>query len=710
MSNHVVEKQTIVQTFEHAWIELAKIMAENGDQDHASRLHELREKLAAGKLTVAFCGHFSAGKSTLVNRLCGTNLLPSSPIPTSANIVSITNGQPKAILTRLKDAAAETLEVPLEQLDEYCADGENVRSIRLSYPIPMLGDHTVLLDTPGIDSTDDAHRMATESALHLADVVFYVMDYNHVQSEINFTFAKQLKEWGKPLYLIVNQIDKHREQELSFRDYQASVEEGFANWHLEPSGIIYLSLRNPDHPHTEWNKLKQLLAELAELRGPLSLCSVYDSANHLIREHHKRLEEREAAKREQLIQAAGGEGQAQEIRAEIGMLEARLAELAAEGDKLRVQLRQDVQSLLDNANVTPAVTRDLAHTFLESRKPGFKAGLLFAGAKTAAEQARRLSAFRDEFAAQAAAGIEWHLNDMLRKAADAVGWRDESLEEELKAALHWEVEEQWLIDHVKPGAVFGNEYTMNYSRELAADLKGLYRKRAQEWIDKLADRAAAAGEAAAAPVRARLAELSSQAGALAQLAALDERAASHRARLAALMPPAPPRPALPKPQAAGSGSAHSADAGVAGAAAAEAGPAARPAAAVRAAAAEEPPQPLQRSARARQRLQQPLMRSRKATPWRRSGRLRRGCAKRRTCSRPTRRSHRPSARCATKPTGCSAAGSRSRCSARSARGNPRWPMRCSAMRCCRCRRIRQRLRSTASCRRPMSGRMARHRS
>ena len=59
-------------------------------------------------------------------------------------------------------------------------------------------------------------RMATESALHLADVVFYVMDYNHVQSEINFAFAEQLKDWGKPLYLIVNQIDKHRERELTF--------------------------------------------------------------------------------------------------------------------------------------------------------------------------------------------------------------------------------------------------------------------------------------------------------------------------------------------------------------------------------------------------------------------------------------------------------------------------------------------------------------
>ena len=60
------------------------MMVSTGDARHASRLVELHGKLTEGRLTVAFCGHFSAGKSTLVNRLCGTKLFPSSPTPTSA--------------------------------------------------------------------------------------------------------------------------------------------------------------------------------------------------------------------------------------------------------------------------------------------------------------------------------------------------------------------------------------------------------------------------------------------------------------------------------------------------------------------------------------------------------------------------------------------------------------------------------------------------
>ena len=52
------------------------------------------------------------------------------------------------------------------------------------------------MDTPGVDSTDDAHRLSTESSLHVADLVFYVMDYNHVQSGLNFTFTKNLMAYA----------------------------------------------------------------------------------------------------------------------------------------------------------------------------------------------------------------------------------------------------------------------------------------------------------------------------------------------------------------------------------------------------------------------------------------------------------------------------------------------------------------------------------
>ena len=100
-------------------------------------------------------------------------------------------------------------------------NGDLVNQIEIGHKnsINSIGGVTVM-DTPGVDSTDDAHRMSTESALHIADVVFYTMDYNHVQSELNFQFTKQLMKYNPNVYLIVNQIDKHNENELSFEEFK----------------------------------------------------------------------------------------------------------------------------------------------------------------------------------------------------------------------------------------------------------------------------------------------------------------------------------------------------------------------------------------------------------------------------------------------------------------------------------------------------------
>lgn len=94
------------------------------------------------------------------------------------------------------------------------------------------------MDTPGIDSADDAHRIATESAIHLADLILYVMDYNHVQAELNFLFTKELTEAGKEVYLVINQIDKHKDEELSFLEFQNSVLDSFASWGVKPARIF----------------------------------------------------------------------------------------------------------------------------------------------------------------------------------------------------------------------------------------------------------------------------------------------------------------------------------------------------------------------------------------------------------------------------------------------------------------------------------------
>ncbi|HZG56175.1 dynamin family protein, partial [Paenibacillus sp.] len=368
----------------------------------------------------AFCGHFSAGKSSLINRLCGAKLLPSSPIPTSANIVAIRSGAASEAVLTYRDG--REARVPLEDAAKHAKDGEAVEAVELRHPIPWLGARAVLLDTPGVDSTDDNHRLSTESALHLADIVFYVMDYNHVLSEMNMDFAKRLSEMGKPLVLVVNQIDKHREAEVPFEAFRAGVEDAFRSWGVEPAATLYTTLAAPDHPRNETGRLAALLAALAQGGEALSLAGLASATLELAEEGARAFQARNDERREALRREAAAEDAGASARYEA--LQTALRERETVRTRLVDRLKGEAGRIGDNANLTPATTREKAHAFLESRQPNFRVGLLFAAAKTEEERRRRLEAFHAEFAEHVRARLVWHVRDEVRKAGFELGLDD----------------------------------------------------------------------------------------------------------------------------------------------------------------------------------------------------------------------------------------------------------------------------------------------
>ncbi|WP_284640140.1 dynamin family protein [Paenibacillus silviterrae] len=636
------------------------------DGEHAKKVKQLLEKAESERLFIAFCGHFSAGKSSLINRLCGHPLLPSSPIPTSANIVRIASGEAGAhVVYRDEAGSKERVErVPLEGLAEHCRNGEAIETVEIRYPIPFLGEHAALLDTPGIDSTDDAHHLATESALHLADVVFYVMDYNHVQSEINLSFTKKMKEWGKPLYLIINMIDKHREAELPFAAYQAGVRDAFANWGVQPDGILYTSVKEPDHPHSEWGKLDWLLSRLISLREPLMRLSLEKSAKALAAAHAAKMAERNEPAKEALrakLDADEGLEEAQRLYAEAS---AELKRLEALPQEREAAMRKDVTAVLDNANVIPAVTRDLAHDYLQSRKPGFKVGWFAGAAKTAKEVERRLEAFHKDFATQVETQVARHVQQTVKAGFEGSGLPSAEL---ISAAesIHVNVTADWMASLVNEGAVFGNEYTLTFSKQLSAEVKGQYRKEAFAVLEALAAQLAEALAPRRAELQRQLAALQERLSGLQQLERLAAEEAAYAASLATpLAALAAPAPALPDPAAAPAEAA-SAPAARSSSAAPAGEPAAGLAWIAPAAAGPAGEAPAQR---ARRRSPGASIAAACAKPPR-------GWTPPRRSSRAWRRSRRSAAPCGRRRSASGRAASRSRSSAPSAPANRRSPMR-----------------------------------
>lgn len=479
------QHSSIMVEFRHALDQMSTLALSYGDEAHAEKFRELSEKLQLDRLTVAFCGHFSAGKSSLVNALCGAALLPASPIPTSANVVTIVNGEPSAetVFRDAKGIVYPARQISVEKLHDYAVDGEGVTSIQVSFPIPLLGERMAIVDTPGVDSTDGAHRAATESALHLADVVFYVTDYNHVQSEVNFRFLRSLARWGKPTYVIVNQIDKHREEQIAFAAFQESLSKALSSWDIKPAGILFLSLRELNHPLSQWTELQDLFGTLQPLTTPLVLRSAERSAAHLAEQFGEAQQHQNQGQREALQLRLGDNGAADQRALLRATLIEKLNEVKAMPFKRRESVRIELDRLLNNANLTPAETRDKAREVLEALQPGFKVGWLASAAKTEMERTRRLERLADDFNKQVTAHINGHLKALLRKAIDA-GLKDEQIEATLGKTFE-AVSVEWLKQRVKPGAGAEGQAILHYSAEISSEWKALSRKAALQWYDEL---------------------------------------------------------------------------------------------------------------------------------------------------------------------------------------------------------------------------------
>lgn len=507
------------------------------DPENAEKVKQLAQKLASKEYTIAFCGHFSAGKSTMINRLVRENLLPSSPIPTSANLVKVKAGE-EYVKVFFKNEKPRLYLAPYDyaMVKNYCKDGDQIREIEISHANSPLPKHTVIMDTPGIDSADDAHRIATESALHLADLILYVMDYNHVQSELNFMFTKELAQAGKEVYLVINQVDKHSERELSFAAFQASVIDAFASWGVEPADIFYTSLKNHDHAHNQFIELQRFVAERLEQRDDLLLQSIFHSLQKITNDHTaflKKKAEPTLRPAHEILQELSSKERATLTDDDAKLREAQDA-LRAGGEKAEKEFDAGVDQILANAHLAPFQTRALAEAYLAACSPQFKVGLLFTRQKTLAARQERLQRLYLDILEKTKSQAEWHLRDFLtgfikEKRIDT----KELLAKTQRFSVHFSSE--LLTDAVKDGANLSGEYVLNYTNDVANRIGRIAKGSAAALKEELLGALQEKNTALQAKLTQKIAGLERYRDALAQI----EKAASAehlaQAKLAALL-------------------------------------------------------------------------------------------------------------------------------------------------------------------------------
>jgi small GTP-binding protein len=477
------KQQETIQTLSNKIIALYDYLKENGDIENAEKTKQLAKKLASKEFMIAFCGHFSAGKSTMINKVVGENLLPSSPIPTSANLVKVKSGEEYAkVFFKNEKPRIYLAPYDYELVKKYCKDGDQIEEIEISHSDSQLPANTVIMDTPGIDSADDAHRIATESAIHLADLVLYVMDYNHVQAELNFLFTKELTEAGKEVYLVINQVDKHREEELSFQDFKQSVIDSFANWGVKPARIFYTSLKYQDNKLNEFKDLKQFIADKLETKDEFLFQSIFHSLKKIAQDHFDQTRNQKEEKLHPLIELLEElpEEERQQLTDSYQSINATLQTLKYGVEETEKEIDLELEKIMNNAYLMPFQTRELAQGYLEACQPEFKVGFMFTKQKTQEEKNARLDRLYVDLQEKTKSQLEWHLREYILGILKKNNLDNQELQAQAQG-FTIDVPIELIVNTVKPGARLSGEYVLHYTEDLANGIKKIAKNNLAEF-------------------------------------------------------------------------------------------------------------------------------------------------------------------------------------------------------------------------------------
>lgn len=145
----------------------------------------LRETVKAleDQFLVVVVGEYNSGKSSFINALLHTDILPTGVTPTTNLIHLIRHGE------------AET-STPIENWGNL-----------VTHPSPFL-ESISLVDTPGTNSIYADHSMLTNWFYPRADLVIFVTSADRPYTESESIFLRAVQQWGKKIVIILNKADQ----------------------------------------------------------------------------------------------------------------------------------------------------------------------------------------------------------------------------------------------------------------------------------------------------------------------------------------------------------------------------------------------------------------------------------------------------------------------------------------------------------------------
>jgi GTP-binding protein EngB required for normal cell division len=233
-------------------------------------------KLESERFHLVVLGEFNHGKSTFVNAMLGSDILPTGITPTTASINHVVFAQHPTARVVLTSGESKYLDP--QQLKEWVTvaggHASEVAYVEVGYPSRLLENHVVLVDTPGVNDLNEQRAEVTYGYVPRADAVVFLLDAGQAlkDSEREFLRSRVLESARDRLIFVLGKMDMlSSDERIAVIDY---VKGGLSQMMPEPV-VFPLSAK-------DWAKSSDAASGMPELLAYLERFLARDRAQVIL--------------------------------------------------------------------------------------------------------------------------------------------------------------------------------------------------------------------------------------------------------------------------------------------------------------------------------------------------------------------------------------------------------------------------------------------